>query len=115
MIDAAEEWVAGVDGCPDGWVAAFVASADGAVRVRVVARFADVVAAPEAPCVIAVDIPIGLPERVGRGGRAAENAVRPSCARKRKSTPSASMSWDTDWVDTWRRQSPRTTASWPVW
>jgi len=85
MIDAAEEWLAGVDGCRDGWVAAFMAPADGVVRVRAVPRFADVVAAPEAPATIAVDIPIGLPERVGHGGRAAENAVRPLLGMRQSS------------------------------
>src|SRR6516164_7856280 len=85
MIDAAEEWLAGVDGCRDGWVAAFMAPADGVVRVRAVPRFADVVAAPEAPATIAVDIPIGLPERAGHGGRAAENAVRPLLGARQSS------------------------------
>ena len=41
--------------------------------VRIVPRFADVLAAPEQPAIVAVDMPIGLPERVGAGGRAAEN------------------------------------------
>ena len=68
-------WLAGVDGCSTGWVAAFVRADE--VRARVVPRFADVLAAPEAPAVIAVDMPIGLPERAGLGGRAAERAVRP--------------------------------------
>jgi predicted RNase H-like nuclease len=36
-----------------------------------------VLSAPEAPLIVAVDMPIGLPERTGPGGRAAENAVRP--------------------------------------
>lgn len=40
-------------------------------------RFADILAAPEAPKIVAVDIPIGLPERTGHGGRRAENLVRP--------------------------------------
>lgn len=40
-------------------------------------RFAEILAAAEAPRIIAVDVPIGLPERTGIGGRAAENAVRP--------------------------------------
>jgi predicted RNase H-like nuclease len=35
--------------------------------------------------VIAADIPIGLPERVGRGGRAAENAVRPLLGERQSS------------------------------
>jgi predicted RNase H-like nuclease len=48
-------------------------------------RFADVLAAPEAPTVIAVDMPIGLPERSGLGGRAAENAVRPLLGARQSS------------------------------
>ncbi len=79
------EWLAGVDGCRGGWVAAFVRPAGGEARVRVVARFADVLAAPEAPSVVAVDIPIGLPERAGHGGRAAENAVRPLIGARQSS------------------------------
>ena len=70
-------WLAGVDGCRGGWIAAFVRTKGGDVRVRVVPRFADVLSGPEAPALVAVDMPIGLPERTGAGGRAAENAVRP--------------------------------------
>ena len=39
----------------------------------------------EAPAVIAIDIPIGLPERAGYGGRAAENAVRPLLGARQSS------------------------------
>jgi predicted RNase H-like nuclease len=85
MLEQPDLWLAGVDGCPDGWVAALLLPADGTVRVRVVPRFADVLAAPEAPAVIAVDIPIGLPERAGYGGRAAENAVRPLLGMRQSS------------------------------
>jgi len=70
-------WLAGVDGCAGGWLAAFVRSKGGETRVRIVPRFADVLSAPEQPEIVAVDMPIGLPERVGIGGRAAENCVRP--------------------------------------
>lgn len=78
-------WLAGVDGCRAGWVVAFVRSNGDEAKVEVVPRFADVLAAPEAPGIIAVDIPIGLPERVGRGGRAAENAVRPLLGERKSS------------------------------
>jgi predicted RNase H-like nuclease len=71
------EWLVGVDGCRGGWIAAFVRATRDDGSMRVVPRFADLLTAPEAPALIAVDIPIGLPERAGRGGRAAENAVRP--------------------------------------
>jgi predicted RNase H-like nuclease len=56
---------------------AFVRPEGPEIRLQPVARFADVVAAPEAPMIVAVDIPIGLPERTGHGGRRAENLVRP--------------------------------------
>jgi predicted RNase H-like nuclease len=75
-IGEAETWLAGVDGCRSGWVVAFMRGDLSEVRVRTMPRFLDVPAAPEAPAIIAVDIPIGLPERAGHGGRAAEKAVR---------------------------------------
>lgn len=78
-------WLAGVDGCPTGWVVAFVRPAGGEARVRVVSHFTGVLAAPEAPAVVAVDIPIGLPERTGPGGRAAESAVRPLIGARQSS------------------------------
>jgi len=55
------------------------------IRVRLVPRLIDVTAASEAPAVIAIDIPIGLPERTGYGGRAAENAVRPLLGARQSS------------------------------
>jgi len=71
------QWVAGVDGCKAGWIVAFVGPSHEDVRVRVLAHFADIFAAPEQPCVVAVDIPIGLPARIGPQGRGPERAVRP--------------------------------------
>ena len=75
--DAGDIWVAGVDGCRHGWIAAFVRPAGNDGELAVFERFCDLLAAPQAPAVLAVDIPIGLPERAGHGGRLAENAVRP--------------------------------------
>ncbi len=78
-------WLAGIDGCRLGWVAAFVRRDGGEVRVRLVPRFIDVAAAPEAPDVIAVDMPIGLPGRIGPGGRGPEKAVRPLLGMRQSS------------------------------
>ena len=78
-------WLAGVDGCAGGWIAAFVRPHGDDARVRIVPRFADVLAAPERPAIVAVDMPIGLPERVGAGGRAAENSVRPLLGARQSS------------------------------
>lgn len=78
-------WLAGVDGCRAGWIAAFVRPQGSELRVRIVTSFGDVLAAPEAPAAIAVDMPTGLPERTGAGGRAAENAVRPLLGARQSS------------------------------
>ena len=82
---AGAEWLAGVDGCRTGWVVAFARPRGDELRVRVVPCFADVLTAPEAPRIVAVDMPIGLPDCVGRGGRAAENAVRPLLGARQSS------------------------------
>jgi predicted RNase H-like nuclease len=78
-------WLAGIDGCPGGWVAAFVQPAGDGCALAVFARFADVLVAVQRPEIIAVDVPIGLPERAGQGGRAAENAVRPLLGARQSS------------------------------
>jgi len=85
MADAIEPWLAGADGCPAGWLAVFVKPQGSEVRVRVAARFAEIVAAAETPAVIAVDMPIGLPERTGAGGRRAENLIRPLLGTRQSS------------------------------
>jgi predicted RNase H-like nuclease len=69
--------VAGVDGCRAGWVVAFVGPNQDDIRVRVLSRFMDIFTAPERPCVVAVDIPVGLPAHIGPQGRGPERAVRP--------------------------------------
>jgi len=78
-------WLAGLDGCRTGWVAAFVRAAGDEARVRIVPRFADVFAAPEAPAIVAVDMPIGLPDRIGPDGRGPERAIRPLLGARQSS------------------------------
>src|SRR6185369_10200375 len=78
-------WLAGVDGCTAGWIVAFVRPSGGEGRLRILPHFAGVLSAPERPATIAVDMPIGLPERVGLGGRAAENCVRPLLGARQSS------------------------------
>jgi predicted RNase H-like nuclease len=80
-----EPWLAGVDGCAGGWLIALLRPVGDEARLRVVPRFADILASPEAPAFVAVDMPIGLPERAGPGGRAAENAVRPLVGERQSS------------------------------
>lgn len=81
----AESWLAGVDGCPAGWMAVFVRPAGDEARLRVVPHFEDVIKADEAPVFIAVDMPIGLPDRIGPGGRGPEAAVRRLLGKRQSS------------------------------
>jgi predicted RNase H-like nuclease len=80
-----DTWLAGLDGCRAGWIAAFVRPSGDEGFIRVLPRFADVAALREQPAVLAVDMPIGLPERTGAGGRAAENAIRPLLGARQSS------------------------------
>ena len=64
--------VVGVDGCPGGWVA-IILGAGAVAGARFAARFGDLLAAIPTGALVAVDIPIGLPER---GWRQADAAAR---------------------------------------
>ncbi len=77
-------WIAGVDGCKAGWVAACLDLAAGtAPTLRVVSRFGDLLATP--PALIAVDMPIGLPDRIEGSGRGPEQLVRPWLGQRQSS------------------------------
>ncbi|MAW88937.1 MAG: hypothetical protein CMJ42_20660 [Phyllobacteriaceae bacterium] len=76
--------LAGADGCKAGWVAAI--EQPGAPPVlSVFAAFADLVRAVGANAIIAVDMPVGLPDRIGRGGRGPEQAIRPLLGARQSS------------------------------
>jgi predicted RNase H-like nuclease len=94
------EWVAGADGCIAGWIVAFAGVGHHDVRIRVFNKFGDVFAAPEQPRVVAVDIPIGLPARIGPLGRGPERAVRPLLGERQSSVfavPSRSAVYAADY------------------
>lgn len=78
-------WLAGVDGCRAGWLVALLRLDGQETRIRVMPRFSDIMTMEEYPAVVAVDMPIGLPERTGYGGRAAENAIRPLLGARQSS------------------------------
>ncbi|HZH50762.1 MAG TPA: DUF429 domain-containing protein [Microvirga sp.] len=71
-------WIAGVDGCRAGWMAALMRLDDPtSVSFRVTPTLAAILDGPEAPGIVAVDMPIGLPDRTEGSGRAPERLVRP--------------------------------------
>jgi predicted RNase H-like nuclease len=76
--------IAGLDGARGGFLAAF--SETGALsdaRIALVDDLAAFLARPFAA--LAVDMPIGLPERVGPGGRGPERALRPLLGARQSS------------------------------
>ncbi len=78
-------WLAGVDGCAGGWITVLVRPSGEDMKITVYRRFAELAAAPENPAIVAIDMPIGLPDRTGPGGRDAENAVRPLLGQRQSS------------------------------
>ncbi|MBI3301273.1 MAG: DUF429 domain-containing protein [Deltaproteobacteria bacterium] len=72
-------WVAGVDGCRAGWVVALVEQQTRGTqehRIRLCARFAEVLALSPKPTVITLDIPIGLLDKPQPGGRECDRQAR---------------------------------------
>ena len=76
--------VAGLDGCKGGWVAVIIAPG-GAMTTERLGQLADLFDRPDAPDCVAVDMPIGLPERVGPGGRTPERLVRARLGTRKSS------------------------------
>ncbi len=96
-------WLAGVDGCRAGWVMALVRPEGPEAVIRVVPHFADVLA--EGCDIIAVDMPIGLPERAGPGGRGPERLVRrklPGRSSSVFSVPSRAAIYAADYAEACR-------------
>ncbi|MDZ4792383.1 MAG: DUF429 domain-containing protein [Hyphomicrobiales bacterium] len=76
--------VAGVDGCRSGWIAVFVdADKLGVATVSLVQRFDDILLTDAV--LIAVDIPIGLPDFVTRDGRGCDKALRSKLGARQSS------------------------------
>jgi predicted RNase H-like nuclease len=69
--------VAGVDGCKGGWIAVIVPETGPLEAIALVtARFADILDHGLRPKIVAVDMPIGLPDFIGPNGRGPEKAAR---------------------------------------
>ena len=79
-------WVAGVDGCRAGWIAVLMQVDDpNTHRIVTVSTLAAIADGQEQPAVIAVDMPIGLPERNEGSGRVPEQLIRPLLGARQSS------------------------------
>lgn len=101
MPDNAGTWVAGVDGCKSGWVAVLrnlEAPAD--LRLALVPVFAGLLDHDPFLSLIAVDMPIGLPEIIRPAGRGPEKAARRHLGERQSSVfsvPSRAAVYETDY------------------
>jgi len=68
------DFVAGVDGCRGGWIAVFAPISGSGCEARLFGNFGEVLLSKA--LLIAIDVPIGLPEIAIRGGRVACNEAR---------------------------------------
>ena len=75
-------WLAGVDGCPSGWIRASRDTDSGALAFGIFASIGDVVREVPVPKRIAIDIPIGLPES---GARVCDREARRLLGPRRSS------------------------------
>lgn len=69
-------WVAGIDGCPAGWVVVLVSPQTQEHAVRLCPNFSEVFGLCPKPDVIAIDIPIGLLDERQVGGRECDRLAR---------------------------------------
>lgn len=76
--------IVGVDGCKAGWVSVQGVRAD-ALRLVVYRTFSELLKHVPKRYSIAVDMPIGLPDRVTGAGRAPEKLVRPMLGARQSS------------------------------
>lgn len=76
-------YVAGVDGCPAGWIAAMhPLDAPARAELLLFENFRDILCYESHITTIAVDMPIGLPDRVGSGGRGPDREARAVLGRR---------------------------------
>ena len=79
-------WIAGVDGCHAGWIVARQGLGPRArIEIEVHPSFAALLDRGDPPTVIAVDMPIGLPDRIGVDGRGPEKEVRRHLGERKSS------------------------------
>ncbi|PVB61241.1 DUF429 domain-containing protein [Labrenzia sp. 011] len=93
--------VAGVDGCRAGWIAVLrVPKIPDTLELRLFPRFADLLVLVPLVDIIAVDMPIGLPDRVGPAGRGPEKAARRHLGQRQSSVftvPSRAAVYEEDY------------------
>lgn len=96
-------WIAGVDGCKAGWIAVLRdLDCPAEFKAQLFSSFSQVLECAPMLKVIAVDMPIGLPEFVGPKGRGPEKVVRKLLGERQSSVfsvPSRAAVYEDDYTD----------------
>ncbi|WP_022836192.1 DUF429 domain-containing protein [Salisaeta longa] len=79
-------WVAGVDGCPGGWLVVGWQPSTGIVARRVASTFEAVLRATQDAAYVGVDMVIGLPDVAQPGGRTCDRDARALLGHPRSSS-----------------------------
>src|SRR5438876_768486 len=78
-------WIAGVDGFKRGWRVVLCHVDTDTWLMRDLATFRDLLALPEGPTIVCIDMPVGLPDCTQPGGRACEIEARRLLGSRRSS------------------------------
>jgi pyridoxine kinase len=84
-ISRSETVLVGVDGCKAGWIAVILKPGETRPQVQIHERFSNLVDEAGPSATIAVDMPIGLPDRIQGSGRGPEQAIRPFLGARQSS------------------------------
>lgn len=102
-------WIAGADGCKAGWIVAIAPMDDiSTPDVTIVTDLVSIFDRTEGLKALAVDMPIGLPDRIEGAGRAPEVLVRPLLGARQSSVfsiPSRAAVWAQDYREACRLAS----------
>ncbi len=77
------EYFARLDGCATGWVVVYRDPATHVLGTRLIRRIEELFDGDAGPAAAGIDVPIGLPDRYTRGGRACDREARKLLGPKR--------------------------------
>jgi predicted RNase H-like nuclease len=69
-------WIAGADGCRDGWLVVMRRTDSGEITCRVAKTLHEITSWPEHPEILCIDMPIGLLDAAEPGGRVCDRRAR---------------------------------------
>lgn len=78
-------FLVGIDGCRAGWIAVTSTEEISSCQIHIGPDFRSLLDSLDPESIIAVDMPIGLPDQIGKGGRGPEALIRPHLGERQSS------------------------------